>query len=359
MKAALIIIMEKKIMKKIKVIIVTLLIIPFAIAGVLAVDTNYGSTAGEFSKVGAAGGQFLKIGVGARGNSMGGAFCSVADDLSSIHWNPAGLAKIKTMAAEFSYNQWFATYKQSFGAIALPVGDNFCAALSANSLSSGDIPVTTIDRPDGTGAKYQVNDITIGVSFAGYLNDKFSFGITAKLVQNAFSSVSSSGVAFDIGTNFDTGIQGIRLGFSIHNLGSTQAYSGSDLLSSKKLFDVMYSTPLDATYIAYPYSLPIIFRAGISSEVYKHEEHSVLASFDFTTLTDTPEQFAIGGEYVWDNLLSLRAGYLIGHDQMGLAGGFGIKYIGGGFGGRIDYSINPTKDLGVVNRLTIALNFGS
>jgi long-subunit fatty acid transport protein len=345
-------------MKKIKVIIVALLIIPFALAGALAVGDVAGSTAGEFSKVGAAGGQFLKIGVGARGNAMGGAFCSVADDLSSIFWNPAGLAKIKTMAAEFSYNQWFATYNQNYGAFALPVGDNFCAALSANSLSSGNIPVTTIDRPDGTGSNYKVNDIAVGLSFAGYLTDRFSFGVTAKLVQNAFSSLSSTGIAFDVGTNFDTGIQGIKLGFSIHNLGSTQAYSGSDLMSSKKLFDAMNAAPLDASYVAYPYSLPIIFRAGISSDVYKDDENTVLAAFDFTTLTDTPEQFALGAEYVWDNLLSLRAGYLIGHDQMGLAGGVGVKYIGGGFGGRFDYSINPTKDLGVVNRLTIALNFG-
>jgi hypothetical protein len=262
------------------------------------------------------------------------------------------------MAVEFSYKQWFASYCQNYGGLALPVGDNFCAAVSVNSLSSGDIPVTTIDKPEGTGSNYRVNDISVGISFAGYLTDRFSFGITAKLVQNAFSSLSSTGVAFDVGTNFDTGIQGIRLGFSIHNLGSTQAYSGSDLLAQKRLWDAMNAAPLDASYIAYPYSLPIIFRAGISTEVYKDEVNSVLAAFDFNTLSDTPEQFSLGAEYVWDNLLAIRGGYQFGHDQMGLAGGIGVKYIGGGFGGRVDYSINPTKDLGVVNRLTIALNFG-
>jgi hypothetical protein len=352
-------------MKKINIIIVILLIIPFAFAGALAVSDSYGTTAGEFSKVGGAGGQFLKIGVGARGNAMAGAFCSVADDLSSIHWNPAGLAKIKKMSAEFSYNQWFATYSQNYGAFSLPVGDNYCAAISANSLSSGDIPITTIDKPEGTGSNYSVNDIVVGFSFAGFLTDRFSFGITAKLVQNSFSSLSSTGLAFDVGTNFETGIQGIKLGFSIHNLGSTQAYSGSDLLTQTRIWDAMKSAPIDVAYIAYPYSLPIIFRAGISTEIYKDETNSFLGAYDFTTLSDTPEQFALGAEYVWDNLLSLRAGYQFGHDQFGsanglagIAGGVGIKYIGGGFGGRLDYSINPTKSLGVVNRLTIGLNFG-
>ena len=52
-------------------------------------------TAGEFTKVGLSGGQFLKIGVGARGTGMAGAFSAVSDDLSSIFWNSAGLADVK------------------------------------------------------------------------------------------------------------------------------------------------------------------------------------------------------------------------------------------------------------------------
>ena len=41
-------------------------------------------TAGEFTKVGLSGGQFLKIGVGARANGMAGAYAGVANDMTSI-----------------------------------------------------------------------------------------------------------------------------------------------------------------------------------------------------------------------------------------------------------------------------------
>ena len=347
-------------MKKIFLLLV-IISMPLALADLKSVDdlSAYGASAGEFSKVGAAGGQFLKIGVGARANAMGGAYGAVANDLSSIFWNPAGLAEVSTMAADFSYTQWFATYSHNFGAIAMPVGDGYTAAFSVLSLSSGDIRVTTVERPDGTGSIYQVNDIAVGASFSGYLTDEFSFGVTVKYVQNAFSSVAASGFAFDIGTKYDTGIQGIKLGFSMHNLSTQQRYDGTDLRTTKRLNEALDMAPLDATYLSYPFNLPIIFRAGLSSQIIDTEEHKLLASADFLTLTDVPEQFMVGAEYVWNDFLAFRAGYVAGQNQLSFSGGVGLKYYGGAFGGSIDYSINPTQTLGLVNRLTIALSFGS
>src|SRR5437867_4511913 len=39
--------------------------------------------------------QFLKIPVGVRGAGMGGVFNGVADDVSTVYWNTAGLAQIQ------------------------------------------------------------------------------------------------------------------------------------------------------------------------------------------------------------------------------------------------------------------------
>lgn len=347
-------------MKKIFILILVLTL-PLAFNSSYAVDdlSGFGASGGEFSKVGAAGGQFLKIGVGARANAMGGAYGAVANDLSSIFWNPAGLAEVSTMSAEFAYTQWLATYDHGFGALALPVGDGYTAAVSIVNLTSGDIPVTTVDKPEGTGSYYQVSDIAVAASFSGFLTDQFSFGVTVKYVQNAFSSVSASGFAFDIGTKYDTGIQGIKLGFSMHNLSTQLSYDGTDLRTSKKYEESLDMAPLDATYLAYPYNLPIVFRAGISSEIINQEEHKLLAAVDFVTLTDVPEQLSIGAEYVWNDFLSFRAGYMFGQSQLGLSGGIGLKYFGGAFGGSVDYSINPTVNLGLVNRLTVSMYFGS
>ena len=104
--------------------------------------------------------------------------------------------------------------------------------------------------------------------------------------------------------------------------------------------------------------MPLVFRAGLASEVYKDEDHAVLAAFDFTTLSDTPEQFSIGGEYTFRNLICLRAGYLFNQDQFGLSGGIGFKYdAGSGIKAGVDYSSNPTGDIGLVNRLSVRIGF--
>lgn len=343
-------------MKRIlSIIIITL----FTASSLYSLENNVAqssSAGGDFNKVGGSGSAFLKIGVGARASGMGGAYGSVANDLSSIFWNPAGIADIEGVAVDFSYSTWFADMKHNFAAVSAPLGNDFSLAAHFISLSSDDIEITTIARDDGTGSYYRLQDVAAGLTFSGYLTEQFSFGVTAKYVYNSINTLKSNNFAFDVGTKYQTGIQGITLGFSIHNLGAEMAYQGEDLHTSKKVFDALNQAPLDATYRAYDYAMPISFRAGMSADVIDMEDHLVKAALDFTTISDAPELFALGSEYAWKDLLFIRAGYMFGHDQLGLTGGFGFKYYSGGFNGRIDYAINPTQDLGLVNRISVSLN---
>lgn len=340
-------------MKKISLFILSL----FLICGLCneAFSESQGSSAGEFIKVGGAGSQFLKIGIGARACGMGGAYASLANDLTSIYWNPAGLADVKSYAANFSYTQWFANFNHNFAAAAMPLGENFTAAIHFTSFGCSNMELTTMMHPEGAGT-FSVNDMALGATFSGYLTDQFSFGITANYLRNGISDMSSSGVSFDIGTMYKTGIQGIVFGFSVQNLGTEMKYAGSDLSSTQKIMQALNAAPNDVEFLSSSYSVPLTFRAGISSELYNDEKHRVIAALDFLTLSDTPEQFILGAEYTYDNLVSFRAGYNTGHDQLGFSAGIGINYISGGFTGQIDYSISPTKELGLVNRISVGID---
>lgn len=324
-----------------------------AMVAIAGITTNvYGQSnapsGGLFKKVGAAGGQFLKIPVGARANGMAGAFSAVADDLSAVYWNPAGISRVRGISANVSYNRWIADFTHNFAAVGIPINENYTAAVSFVSFSTGDIPKTTIEEPNGTGEFYSVNDYAFGLTFAGKITEQFSFGINGKYVQNGFSNVSSDGFVFDAGTSYETGIQGIKLGFSIHNFGGDQQFSGQDLNVNNQGNN--NGTQAEVTT---PFALPLAFRAGISSNVLEGDEtNQLIVALDFETLSDTPEQFAIGTEYTWNDLLIARAGYRLGHDEFGLGVGAGVRYMGSGFGGQIDYSLNPTSELGWVNRLT-------
>jgi len=329
-------------------------------------------TGGEFTKVGISGGQFLKIGVGARGNGMAGAFAGVANDVSALFWNPAGIADVKSYAADISTTFWFAGMQHQFVGAVLPISERFRIGASFISFGSGDILRTSMDDPAGVaGGVYSVNDIALGLTLAGSLTDQFAFGITARYVQHAFSNVSAGGFVFDVGTRYNTGFNGVTLGFGINNMGPAQQYSGADLTRQfRPISNITNSLPRDFQLNTSPFNIPLSFRAGIGVDMFQGwiaeqpevdadgvVAHKWIVGLDFETYSDVPEQYAIGTEYVWNELVALRAGYRFGHDQIGLAAGAGLRYESSDFRGQIDFSITPTAELGLINRLSVVLNF--
>ncbi|MDQ1266116.1 MAG: hypothetical protein QG635_1268 [Bacteroidota bacterium] len=343
--------------KNITIITIISLILLTAMEAYSAKEGILGSSSGSFEKVGAAGAQYLKIGVGGRANAMAGAASAISDDLSTLFWNPAGLSDLKGINAYFAYTQWFGGFSHNFASASMELNENFKVGASIISFNSQEMKYTTVAQPDGTGANFSENDIAMGLTLAGVLTDQFSFGITAKYISNAIGNLSSNGIAFDIGTRYNTGIYGIILGFSLHNLGSEQQYDGQDLRGSSKINNALYAAPLDMSYVANSYTIPLTFRAGIAGDIIKEGEHHLLAAFDFMALSDVPEQYAIGAEYTWNEIISGRVGWRFGQYQDGFSAGIGLKYLSGGFGGKLDYSISPTYSLGLVNRLSASVSF--
>ena len=80
-------------------------------------------------------GEFLEIGIGARGVAMGGAMSAHADDAMSFYWNPAGMGYVSGVQAAAMYADLFdglANY--SVAGITLPVSG---AVFSANYVRLG------------------------------------------------------------------------------------------------------------------------------------------------------------------------------------------------------------------------------
>jgi len=325
-----------------------------------------GSTSGgDFEKVGSAGGQFLKIPIGGRGVGMGGAFTSVVDDASAMYWNPAGLLGVKNTQVYIAHSTWFGDFTSNYASTVVSLFDNYRLGAFVQTFGANDIPVTTINRPEGTGSFYSVNDMAIGLSFAGALTSQFTFGVTAKYIQNAFETVSANGVAFDVGTQYDTELKGIKLGFSIMNLSTETSYKGSALERENNQLegetenpDNPLGTPNYGVILpAYPFSLPVIFRGGISSEVWNDDRNSLLLSADIITISDAPEQFALGMDYTWNEMLSIRGGYYFNNDQINFSGGIGLTYLSGGFDGTLEYSASNSVSFGIIHIMNVLLDF--
>jgi long-subunit fatty acid transport protein len=147
----------------------------------------------EFEKVGTIGGQFLKLGVGARAVGMGAAFASVADDASSVYWNPAGVARITRNVININHCDWAAdiSFSQA-GYVFDPQYVPGTMAIHVRSLYMPEQPVRTVTEPEGTGEKFDNGDVAAGVTYARSLTDKFSAGITFSRCASAWSSRTSA-----------------------------------------------------------------------------------------------------------------------------------------------------------------------
>lgn len=327
--------------------------------GLTAQENTDTDTERDFSKIGSGLGTFLNIPVGARAVGMGGGFVGIADDPTALYWNPAGITQTEGASAAYGFSSMFAGITHNFAGVTFPVGESYKLGVSAVAYGTDDIEVTTMFNPEGTGAKYRVTDLSLGLTFAGQLTDQFSFGATGKFVSLTFASLSADGVAFDVGTLYKPGILGLRIGFAVQNLSAPMQYSGTDLSQSGGFNPVTGNQNPDVELVASQASLPLTFRAGLSSDLFEGDEtQSLLVGSEFSTASDRGEYVSIGAEYVWNNLVAARAGYQFGTEEaFGLSGGVGLKYQTGGFFGQLDYAIRPHKTLGLVNQITASVRF--
>ena len=96
------------------------------------------------SKVGTTSAQFLKIGAGARAIGLGGAYAALGDDIYSIYWNPAGIARSKSNSeVTFNHAEWLADMTYDFAAGSFKLGDVGVLSASFTMLNTPEDKVRT------------------------------------------------------------------------------------------------------------------------------------------------------------------------------------------------------------------------
>lgn len=262
------------------------------------------------SNVGTTSASFLDIGVGARSLSMGGAFTSVANDATALYWNPAGITSITRPTSHFYYAPWFVDIDFTHGSAVIPMGRAGTLGLSLTSVNMEEMKVRTIKEPDGTGELFEVSNLALATSYARRLTDRFSFGFNIKLIQESIWHMDASTIAADIGCLFVTKNRGIRIGMSISNFGSKMMLKGYDTERDYDIDETIFGNndKIDSHLDTQGWPLPLIFRAGISSEVIDNKIHKLTLAGDAIHPNNNYEYLNIGFEYTFMGIGSIRAG---------------------------------------------------
>lgn len=289
---------------------------------------------------------FLKIGVGARAMAMGGSFIAVANDGSSLFWNPAGAVQTENTRSIFvDHNAWFAGLQSENLSISYKFRGIHSLGISATSIHTDAMEITTEYLPDGTGEYFNYGDMMFGLSYAMKMTDRFSFGITGKVVDEQLAELHMVDYLVDLGTYYYTGFQQLRFAVALVNFGLPAA--PGDFVQ----FIDANGNPQKQPYESF--SPPTIFRLGIANEWLNSPNAELTTSIQLNHPVDNAENVSLGAELGLKRTLYLRGGYQLNMDVDTWSAGFGLRM--GGF--LLDYAYTNMRDLNNVQRFSLGWTF--
>ncbi|HEX9973434.1 MAG TPA: PorV/PorQ family protein, partial [bacterium] len=256
---------------------------------------------------------------------------------------------------------WIADINYDFIGFLLPAGRFGTVGASITSLSMDDMLVRTETEPQGTGEYFQSGDLSLALSYAVNLTDRFSIGFTGKYIRQQIWKETAQGVALDIGTLFTTEFHGMRIGATLSNFGSDMTMSGEDLVQYIDIDDQKLGNndKIFAQLNTDSWPLPLNFQVGLAMELMQNSLHRFTIAVDAMQPTDNTESINLGMEYGLREWFFLRAGYRNlflrdGEEGVTFGAGASLKLITR-IPLRLDYAFADFGRLQNIQCITIAL----
>lgn len=289
------------------------------------------------SNEGASGGQFLRVGVGAKASALGET-ASTISGVQSVFYNPAGLSAVKDMEAYFSQVSWVQEVSYSNLAFAKRAGGGVFG------LAVGYLSSPSTDKYDKFGTRlsesYSASDMAVTLGYSRRLAAKANFGVNAKYISSKLEDEAATALTLDAGVKYAVLPGKLVLGAALQNMGGR------------------------LTYISEGDSLPLNLKFGgqytVSLEKNLATKKDLTIFTDLNYVRDSGPTANIGVDvlsvYDKDTTFSIRAGYRTGAGEKtaGLAAGIGVDMKGY----LVDYAYAPMGDLGNAHRLSLTVKFG-
>lgn len=294
-------------------------------------------------KAGTTAASFLKIGIGSRADGMGTAFTGLADDVTALYWNPAGLARLERRSLSVTHNESFESIRHDFAGYAWGRGTTRWAAaiyglyipseLERRSGLDEDNPFEPLTPIEGY---FGAHDICAQFSAGHQATPSLAVGASIKAIQQSIDDLSAYGVGVDASALYRVPNSRLSVGAGVFNAG----------------------TPI--TFREKSYMLPLTFRGGGALRV--HDRLTCTA--EATLAYDNFPSVAGGIEYTPVHMITVRGGYryrlhgLPLGDLSGVSAGMGLSLPLRGMTLAVDYAFVPYGMLGNSQRISVTMMFG-
>jgi len=295
---------------------------------------------------------FLLISPGARASGMGEAFVALADDATATYWNPAGLAFQEGRELSLMHAKWlpglvddmyydFLCYRQYFESLGGTLGANITYLNMGEQVWMGEGP------EDRLGTFYSY-DFAFSISYATKLSQNLGLGVTMRFIQSLLApdwvkvvgeKGTGSGNAFsvDVGVLYKMPfIPGLSFGANISNMGPKITYVDADQADpiptnlkigfAYKVIDMEYNR---LTLTMDTNKMLIVKKSG--DEPADPWSKAIFTAWSDGSMSEQMKRLisSVGMEYVYNNMISLRAGYY--YDETGQVKfpsfGAGLQYM--------------------------------
>ena len=257
----------------------------------------------DFKRVGKSGFGFLKISPSARAAGMGDAFTAIADDVTTIFYNPAGLTNLNGSVFNFNHTDWIVNSSIISGAIATPLGRNGALGLSIVKFDTEDFEETTVADPEGTGKMINAGDLALAIAYAIQLTDNLSFGFKTQYLEENIDVDKATAVTADFSTYYKTGFRDLTLAMIMKNFGP------------------------EAKFLSDKFKLPLYFNINTAMSLIgsKGSPFQWLVSVESAFATDYRDRYHLGTEMWIADMIAIRGGYKFYYDTEDWTLGAGLK----------------------------------
>ncbi len=265
---------------------------------------------------------------------MSDAYLAAADGAEATYYNVAALPWVKGTDVAFNHTAWFASIKHEFAAATYNAGDIGSFGLSVTALYTDEMKVRTPLQPEGTGETFYAGNYRFGLSYARYLTDRVTFGVTMSyLTMKLYQEFTADAMALDIAVMYVSDFRGFRFALEIADFGS------------------------NIQYVNESYPLPTNFQFGMAMNAIDGDDQKLLVSFTAVKPNEGEPQAQVGGEWNFQRTFFLRGGYRLNYSTATYSLGGGVAFTLAGLGMRADYAFSNYTTLGGTHRIGVGLSF--
>jgi opacity protein-like surface antigen len=324
------------------------------------------SYAGNKDRAGQAGATELLINPWAQSTGLFGLDVANTRGLAAMKVNIAGLSFADNLEVGVSHSRYLSGTGIAINnaGMAYRLSETSVIGVNAMSMSFGEIDVTTVDAPEGTGGKFKPSFLNVSLGFAKEFSHSIRGGVNATFISEQIGNIGAVGASIDAGIQYVTGKDdNLHIGIALRNAGTNMRFSGGGFASESPSvndpgYNVVRMTPQEK------FQLPTYMTLGFGYDFYLDEKnrtddakplHRLTALGNFTSNSFNNDFLGAGVEYAFKEQFMFRTAYRYEKDIMdkvksttfytGLSLGATISTRVGKSGPimSLDYSYRPTQ----------------